>query len=331
MSPVDSSVAARLVRTSLGGGLEITAIAELEGGGFATVSRVDLSDGRTVVLKVAPPPGPLLSYEYGVTGAEARYLALVERRLPGCPFPGLLAHGHDPRILDSEWIFISYLPGTVLTALRDIRPPEQTDRVRADLGATIARLHAVTGGRFGYDDSRPHGDSWREAFHAMVESLLDDARVWDVDLGVTAEDIRGLLARQAVMLDVVERPSLLHFDLWDGNLLCGPDRGGALRLTGIVDGERYLWGDPLMDFVSPALYRRIEDEPGHPFVRGYAAAQDRPVTFDASAARRLACYRLHMYLLMTVEMPSRGMTPGTHPGRHQRLRTLLQRELAALR
>ena len=52
------------------------------------------------------------------------------------------------------------------------------------------------------------------------------------------------------------RPALLHFDLWDGNVLGGPD-----GLTGLVDGERWLFGDPLMDIVSPALRRRIEREP----------------------------------------------------------------------
>ena len=327
---ISATVAGRLARASFGRGLEARAIRELAGGGFANVSSVDLSDGRTVVLKVAPPPAPMLSYEYGITGAEARYLTLVEQNLPRAPFPKLLAYGHDPLILDSEWLFMSYLPGTILTALSDGCPPERTDPVRAQVGGTIARLHEVTGGRFGYDDDRPHGDSWREAFLAIVDSLLADAGDWDVDLGVAPQDIRTLLARHAAALDVVRRPALLHFDLWDGNVLCVPDGDGALRLSGIVDGERYLWGDPLMDFVSPALYRRIESEPEHPFVRGYAGQRGRPVTFDAAASRRLTLYRLHLYLLMTVEMPSRGMTPDTHPGRRERLVGLLKRQLAAL-
>jgi aminoglycoside phosphotransferase (APT) family kinase protein len=327
---ISAKVAGRLVGASFGGGLEARSVSELAGGGFASVSRVDLSDGRTVVLKVAPPPAPMLSYEYGVTGAEARYLALVEQNLPGAPFPELLAYGHDPHILDSEWLFMSYLPGTMLTSLRDSCPAERTDPVRAQLGGTIARLHQVTGGRFGYDDDRPHGDSWPEAFLAIVDSLLADAGHWDVDLGVAPEDVRRLVVGQAAALDVVQRPALLHFDLWDGNVLCVPDGDGALRLSGLVDGERYLWGDPLMDFVSPALYRRIEGEPEHPFVRGYAAQRGHPVTFDASASRRLTLYRLHLYLLMTVEMPIRGMTADTHPGRGERLRLLLARQLAAL-
>jgi hypothetical protein len=82
----------------------------------------------------------------------------------------------------------------------------------------------------------------------------------------------------------------------------------AWGLAGLVDGERFLFGDPLLDFVSPALFRRIEEEPEHPFVLGYAAASGRPAAFTAGERRRLELYRLHLYLLMTVEMPSRGMT-----------------------
>ena len=114
--------------------------------------------------------------------------------------------------------------------------------------------------------------------------------------------IRELVAGSAAELDEVDRPALVHFDLWDGNVLAVQG-----RLAGLVDGERYLYGDPLVDFVSPVVLRRVEDEPAHPFVRGYAAATGTPVVFDAPARRRLALYRIYLYLIMIVEVPSRGI------------------------
>lgn len=68
-----------------------------------------------------------------------------------------------------------------------------------------------------------------------------------------------------------------------------------------------------MDLVSPLLYRRAEDRPGHPFLRGYRDAVADPLVLDEAAQRRLGLYRLHLYLLMTVEMPSRGITGRTIP------------------
>ncbi|MFC7549141.1 hypothetical protein [Plantactinospora sp. GCM10030261] len=91
-----------------------------------------------------------------------------------------------------------------------------------------------------------------------------------------------------------------------------------------------------MDLVSPVLFRRAEDEPAHPFLGGYrAAARDLPAGlddaggFDADARRRLGLYRLHLYLLMTVEMPSRGITRAEQPVRYERLAHLLDHELAS--
>ncbi|GIJ37817.1 hypothetical protein [Micromonospora andamanensis] len=47
-------------------------------------------------------------------------------------------------------------------------------------------------------------------------------------------------------------------------------------MCGLVDGERFLYGDPLLDLVSPLLFRGAEDEPRHPFLRGYAAERIDP-------------------------------------------------------
>ncbi|MFF5216054.1 hypothetical protein [Micromonospora sp. NPDC000442] len=105
---------------------------------------------------------------------------------------------------------------------------------------------------------------------------------------------------------------------------------GAYRMCGLVDGERFLYGDPLLDLVSPLLFRRAEDEPTHPFLRGYAEATGVPLVFDDGARRRLALYRMHLHLLMTVEMPSRGITPDNDPGRHALLAELLDRDLTEL-
>ena len=316
-----------LVHASFGADVGVTEGAPLSGGGFAAVWRVRLDDGRQVVLKVAPPPGiGLLRYEAGMIPAEAEYLRLVGARAVDIPVARVLHCGSDPAVLDSDWLFTTFLPGTALPELNRSHADRDDTTVRRELGAVIARLHTVTGPEFGYSGPRAHAPTWAAAFAAIVEDLLADADSWGVPLPWPAPRIRKLVADNADVLDTVDRPALLHFDLWDGNVLASPAEDGKAHLTGLVDGERYLFGDPLMDFVSPAIYRRIEDEPGHPFLLGYAEAADRPLVLDGPARRRLALYRLHLYLLMTVEMPSRAMTPDGSPRR----RAMLDGQLAEL-
>ncbi|MET8373145.1 aminoglycoside phosphotransferase family protein [Micromonospora profundi] len=326
------------VEASFGADRRVVDCGRLEGGGFATVWQVALDDGRAVVLKVAPPPdAPLLRYEQGLCGAEARYFHLVATYAPQVPVPPLLYHGNDPDL--GEWLVSGLLPGRSLWEWSASERHLDDAPARYDFGAAIAALHRVSGDRYGYDGGRASGVTWREAFAAMLDGLLADAVDWDVPLPTSPARIRELPERYASALDEVRRPALLHFDGWDGNLLAEPepepaeadaDTAGTLRLRGIVDGERFLFGDPLMDLVSPVLYRRIEDDPDHPFLRGYRAAAPGPVVFDEAALRRLSLYRLHLYLLMTVEMPSRGITRENHPDRFERLADLLDQELTEL-
>ncbi|WP_433295881.1 phosphotransferase [Actinoplanes sp. CA-030573] len=292
---------AEIVSDGLGAG--ITGAAELSGGTFAAVWRAELDDGRPVVVKVGPPPSArMLRYEEGLIPAEAEYFAMVAGR---APVPEVLAVSDDA---DRPWIVTSLLPGRPLTEA-------DSPRAREQLGAVMARVHEITGPHFGYTGNRPAGGDWPTAFGAIIRALRTDAAEWDVPL----PPLDGVVERHHDALAAVTRPALLHFDLWDGNVLAGPDG----ELTGLVDGERYLYGDPLLDFVSPALMRRIEELPDHPFLAGY-----RPAPFDEPARIRLSLYRIHLYVLMITEGPSRGIAIAD--GRHDHLTGLLTRELADL-
>lgn len=303
----------------------------MAGGWFSAVWSVELADGRSVVLKVGPPPQvPVLRYEQGLVAAEAGFLRLVAGHAPQVPVPAVLHHGSDPQL--GDWLVLTRLPGTNLPALAECPDPPDDSAARHDLGVAYTALHQITGDRFGYDGGRANAATWAVAFAAIVDDLLADAVDWSVPLPVSAVEIRSLVARHARLLDTVRRPALLHWDGWDGNVLAEPDAHGVLRMTGLVDGERYLYGDPLMDLVAPLLFRRAEQEPQHPFLQGYrAAAGDAAVDLDDEAVRRrLALYRMHLYLLMLVEMPSRGMAGPEHQGQVEMLTGLLTAELAAL-
>lgn len=285
----------RLVRRGLD--TAVVNAAELTGGGFAAVWRAGLADGRDVVVKVGPPADArLLGYERGLIAAEAQYFRLTAG---AAPVPDVLAEGDG-------WLITSLLPGRPITEAEG----EDAGPVREQLGAAVARIHQVTGSHFGYTGDRAAGPDWPSAFRAMIDGLLADAAAWEVP--VPRMDL------PFSVLGSVTRPALLHFDLWDGNVLAVGD-----RLTGLVDGERYLYGDPLLDLISPALFRRIEDEPDHPFLRGY------PVDLDDPARTRLILYRAHLYLLMLAEGPSRGIPVGGE--RHDFITGLLTEELSRLK
>lgn len=346
---------AGLVRDATG--VDVTRSTELGGGGFAAVWRVDLAEpvdppelpdgtagvvpATTLVLKAGPPSGtPLLTYEAGMIPAEAEYLRLVAEGAPAVPVPRVVRQGRGGGV-EGDWVLTTFLPGTPLPDL----PVGAGERVRHDVGAALAAVHEITGDRFGYDGPRPHGTTWRAAFVAILASLMDDADRWALPPAhLPSRRVEAALDRHGAALDEVTRPALLHFDLWDGNVLASPasptgtsqagtspaNTGDEHRMTGLVDGERYLFGDPLVDLVSPVLFRRIEDEPEHPVLAGYAEASGAPLVLDDGARTRLALYRVWLHVLMVVEMPSRGMTGPDADRRRELLARLLDEDLTRL-
>jgi hypothetical protein len=140
-----------------------------------------------------------------------------------------------PRVLceTPEWIFMTFQPGIALPALSaDV----DTTPARKECGAVFAGLHMIICDRFGYIGDRPNGPTWPAAYRVMIEALLDDARRFDVALPVTPAAIGAAVDAQRDGLATVTTPALLHFDLWDGNVLATV-RDGAAHLSGLVDAS----------------------------------------------------------------------------------------------
>lgn len=286
-----------LGRAGIGGGP--AEVRELDGGTFNTVFRLRLADGTRLILKVAPPAeAPVMRYEHGLLAAEALYYA---RAAGKAPVPEVV-------YAEPDLLVMTELPGaTVAEQLRHYSP-EARAGLRRELGGHLAALHTITGdGGFGYpaDPLRP---SWPEAFHGMVDALVADAAEHRVELPMPVERIRGLI--DGAGLDRVTTPVLVHFDLWDGNILMS--RG---RVTGLIDAERAFWGDPIADLPSLSLFGEIDDD----FLAGYRAGGG---TFGEAEARRLRAYRLYLYLIMWIEGGPRRFTPEHLERRKSELRTV---------
>jgi fructosamine-3-kinase len=263
---------------------EIADSAPLDGGMFASTFRVDLTDGRRLVVKItSADTSRLLRYEHGILGTEeAVYRRTADR--PDLLMPRVVHSDFSRTVLDGDALVVTFLDGDLWNAL----PPlddAATDHVRHDLGAFMARLHTVTGDAFGYPApaSAMSAATWPEAFGLMVEGLLADAETWDVDL--PAEDLRAVVKRHHDALAEVTVPRLVHADLWPGNLFLSPapapatDSAGLVdltgrtaagvaggsagpggpsassgtapwRLSGVIDTERCLWADPLYEFAG---------------------------------------------------------------------------------
>ena len=281
--PLPADQVAALTRALIGS--EPEAVTELTEGMYNAAYRVTVPGRGDLVLKVAPPDDvPSLRYESSLMATEVGF---YERAQGLAPVPDVVASDFSRRLVDRDVMFMSALDGRSLRSAARRLSKVGRRAVRADLGAIVGRLHGVTGERFGYE--RAGGElsaaTWREAFGSMTAAVLDDIPEHRVPIGGDPGEARMILHAASSALAAVETPVLVHFDLWDGNVFVAP-QGGVERVSGIIDGERAFWGDPLADLVSTSLFR--DPAADRDFLRGYAGASGTPLRFGDAARTRLA-------------------------------------------
>ncbi|GAQ55919.1 phosphotransferase family protein [Streptomyces acidiscabies] len=270
----------------------LTHVTPLSGGTYNAVEELRLDDGTRYVLKVAPLDEGL-RHEKQLLVAEAQFYEGAA--LADVPAPKVVVQG-DGHLL------MTAVPGEQWSEL----PAPQHDTLRAELAEQVARLHRITGPGYGYPSGAlgPLAPDWRTAFTGMLDAVLADADHYVAQLPLRTSEIRATVRKAYDALDEVTTPCLVHFDLWPGNILIDP---AAPRVTGLIDGERMFWGDPLADFVSLALLADIQED--ETFLTAYQKAGGK-AEFDDSARQRYALYRTYLYLIMLTEQVPRKADEG---------------------
>jgi fructosamine-3-kinase len=256
------------VGQALGG--EVVSARPLPGGCIADVFRVFLDDDRTAVIKLA---------ERGGLAVEATMLRYLRAESP-LPVPEVLQG-------DDDLLILTDLGGG----------GAMTPEAERQAAEHVAALHAVTAPQFGLNRDtvigpllQPNAPSRR-----WVDFFRDQRLLY---MGRMAQE-RGQLSRRGFMmlkglcakLDsyIPEPPcaSLIHGDLWRGNVILTPN-----GVAGFVDPAIY-FADPEIELAFGTLFGTF----GEAFFKRYAElAPLRPGFFET----RRDIYNLYPLLVHTV-------------------------------
>jgi aminoglycoside phosphotransferase (APT) family kinase protein len=302
--PIGAADLAAMVHRGFGPCAGVASWRELTSSCYNAAYAVTLDDGHDLVLKVAPPPDPLLlAHEIDLMRAEVEVYA--HSAAAGVPAPMVVFADFDRTLLGSDYAFLSRVPGQPLDQVAKAMSGADLAAARGQAASVAVRLHRITGTAYGYPRRRSGSwcSTWRAAFGVMTANVLADAERLGATLPAAPERIGALLRRHADALDDVHRPALVHFNLWDGNILVTRDGPYGWRVTGLVDAERAFYGDPLAELVSLTLLREIEEAPE--VLDGFAAG-GTPVELTGRVRRRIALYRTYLYLIMAIAGSTRG-------------------------
>ncbi len=206
-------------------------VTRLGGGCVADVRRLEMADGRILVAKRSPGGG------LAAEGAMLAYLAGHS----ALPVPAV-------RFCADDLLIMAWLPGG---GALDVSAQHHA----AEL---VAALHGVRGPGFGFEHDtvigglpqpNPRTGSWIGFFRehrllAMARAAYDAGRL-PKDLTRRVEQFAGRVDRY---LEEPDHPSLIHGDLWGGNVLAQDG-----RITGFIDPAIY-WADPEIELAFGTLF-----------------------------------------------------------------------------
>ena len=230
----------------LGGTLHATT--PMRGGSLSQIVGIRLADGREAVVKTGPAPA--------TEAAMLRALAAA-----GAPVPEVFAA--DEAVL-------------VLALVED---DGSLAAAWPDLGRVLAHLHATHGPRYGWPADYAFGpvaivnawsDDWPSfwAEHRLVSSARFIGNGLGRRLELLAADLPNRLPRAPA-------PSLLHGDLWGGNVLAADG-----KVSGLID-PACTYGHGEVDIAMLQMF----DHPPAAFFSAYGK-------LEAGHRERLTIYRL---------------------------------------
>ncbi|MHB8129719.1 MAG: phosphotransferase family protein [Mobilitalea sp.] len=254
--------------------------------GFFNVAYEVVLPGKAVILKIAPPiASNIMTYESNMMQAEVTALRLV-REKTFVPVPEILYYDASHSICNADYFFMDKLEGESFFKLKNDGMPEVEQKaVISEIGYYNAAMNQIHGTSFGYIGlPQKQGPSWKDTFLSILSDVLKDGETIDISLGVEYDVVRKLIDRASFALEEIKNPVFVHWDLWDGNVFV---KDG--KISGLIDFERALWGDPLMEAYFRA-HCHNED-----FTLGYGA------DLRKEAPIRALLYDMYLYLIMVIE------------------------------
>ncbi len=274
-----------------------TDVAKIPTGKFNTSFFVTTPE-RELVVRIAPPENiGYIFYEVNMMAQEPDLYRLLREKTT-IPVPEILVYDTDRDIVNSDFLILERCPGAPATDV-DLSGREWNNTLK-QVGQYLRQAHELTTGRFGYlGKHRPMQPqrTWADAFEIMWRKMVRQITTAGFYSQQENQALCWLFDQNRSIFEHTQKSRLLHMDVWAQNILVMPNG----RVTGLIDWDRALWGDPEIEF-AVLDYCGIS-RPA--FWNGYGAR--RPASVEAKT--RQVFYYLYEIQKYIIIRGSRGKDP----------------------
>ncbi len=256
---------------------EVREVVLRTGGEISAVYEVRCAD-RELIVKIYPDVLAARLHK------EARVYELL--RGSGASCPEMVHWDVSRRDLPHAYAVMTKVPGRPLSEVSGGLAAGEVAGLYREMGRTLRAVHGVRVERFGPIDG-PQESSNEAYVGGQLDLRLAQFTEFGGDAGLHAE-LSAHVARHRHLVARCDSPVLCHNDFHERNVMvAGEDGPGSpLRMTGVIDMENALGGDPLMDLARTDYFAvRGDAERRRYLLEGYGDLPD-------DWAERLAFYRL---------------------------------------
>lgn len=267
-------------------GKQIAGIKELTEGMCNAAYDIVFDDGTESILKIAAKDRRgNTSNEVNLMQAEIKAMKLAAEH---CSFKIASVQYYDASntICDSPYFFMEKLQGDNFFLIKEKLSEEEIAAIHTEIGLISRELTNIENSEFGFLGEEKRYDSLFAFVRQMLVNLISDAGKKNVDILCDGQAFLDQLEKDKPAFDTVRHASLVHWDMWEGNVFV---KDG--HVTGIIDWERAMWGEPYMDDRFRMHSR------GKHFLQGFGQT-----SFSADELKRLRWYDIILYLTMMIEV-----------------------------
>lgn len=266
-------------------------IHELTEGFFNIAYFVSFTDGTESVLKIAPHPDTaVMTYEKNIMATEVACMKLVAEKT-AVPLPKMQFSDFSCTLCNAPYFFMERIKGNSLSTQKDSMNEEEINKIYHEMGKLNKDINAITNSFFGYPSQVAlQGNDWHVVFTKMLTAMVHDSQKANIEIEISLDGLFALLENSKDIFAEVTTPCLVHWDIWDGNIFVKDS-----KITGIIDWERCLWGDVLME-VGFRSYAQSAD-----FLSGYGIEK-----FTLSEQKRILWYDIYLLFVAVQEHVYRG-------------------------
>jgi aminoglycoside phosphotransferase (APT) family kinase protein len=256
----------------------VAQVSRLHGGAIGAIYAIDLLGGApSLVLKVYPE-----SLHWKMQ-KEVNVCALLSGQI-SVPVPRILLADDSKSLVGLNYVLMSKLGGAVLRTLEPALGDAELFYAYSQMGEVLREIHGIPLQSFGYIG--PDGVWMPHASNRAYMSFQFDNKLTEfVERGgdpTLGDRLRAIVRERGYLLEACRMARLCHYDFHSGNVLVERS-DGSLGLSGILDFESAIAGDPLMDIAKAFYYFTPDDEPKKAgLLAGYGAIErgDRQETLD---------------------------------------------------